>query len=118
MLNIVLPLDAYSETAIPKIRITSPNVTRIVSMSSRGTFSNNDVLSITSESQYHPIQRNFSQVVPEVQEKLRSKWYTALAEARKLESEYPDPIQGMIDLLGDIPGGYESWREIIEEPYG
>jgi len=49
---------------------------------------------------------------------LRIKWPSVLAEAKELAKLYPDPILGIINLLGELPGDYETQREIIEEPYG
>lgn len=54
----------------------------------------------------------------EFQEMLRIKWPSVLAEAKELAKLYPDPILGIINLLGELPGDYETQREIIEEPYG
>jgi len=55
---------------------------------------------------------------PEPQERLRAQWPAILARAAELEELYPDPVQSMIDLLKDLPGDYDTWREILEEPYG
>jgi len=54
----------------------------------------------------------------ELQTRLISKWPAVMARARELEQRFPDPVQAMIDLLGNLPGDYDTWREILEEPYG
>jgi hypothetical protein len=117
MLDMVLPLDAYAESEMP-IVMESPSTTQIVWVHSKGTFEKTDIVYNTSEGEDYIIQRYLTQDVLEIQEKLRTKWSIALVEAKKLENLYPDPVQGMIDLLSEIPGDYDSWREIIEEPYG
>jgi hypothetical protein len=53
-----------------------------------------------------------------LQDRLRSKWPSVLERARRNRIQYPDPVQALVELLGNIPGDYESWIEIIEEPYG
>jgi len=54
----------------------------------------------------------------ELQKRLRARWPTVIAQARKMQDQFPDPVQSLINLLGDMPGDYDTWREILEEPYG
>ena len=54
----------------------------------------------------------------ELQARLRSRWPAVIARARELQKTSPNPVQSIIDLLGNLPGDYVSWREIMEEPYG
>ena len=64
--------------------------------------------------EYQPI--NTTQI--ELQNRLRSQWPTILARAEEMGSTIPDPVQTVIDLFSGLPGEYNTWREIIEEPYG
>lgn len=54
----------------------------------------------------------------ELQARLRARWPIVMARSRELPKIAPDPVQSMIDLLGDLPGDYATWREILEELYG
>lgn len=54
----------------------------------------------------------------ELQARIRDRWPAILARARELEKITHDPIESMIRVLGDLPGDYADWREIVEEPYG
>ena len=54
----------------------------------------------------------------ELQTRLRAKWPAVMARARELEKITPDPVQTIIDLLGNLPGDYAAWQEVMEEPYG
>jgi len=69
----------------------------------------------------HAIVQSKSPVSPtafELQARLRARWPEIVARAQELEKTIPDPVQALIQLLGNLPGDYASWREIIEEPYG
>lgn len=52
------------------------------------------------------------------QARLRERWPSIIAQAQEFRQTIPDPVQSLIDLLGSLPGSYETWREILEEPYG
>jgi hypothetical protein len=54
----------------------------------------------------------------ELQDKLRARWPRLIKRARELEQHIPDPVKLLADLLGNLPGDYPTWREIVEEPYG
>jgi hypothetical protein len=53
-----------------------------------------------------------------LQIQLRSRWSSILKQSQELSKEQKDPVQSIVDLLGNLPGDYATWREIIEEPYG
>ncbi len=53
-----------------------------------------------------------------LQTRLRSRWSMILEEASQARLIFPDPVQSLIDLFGSIPGDYDTWIEVIEEPYG
>ncbi|MBI3738201.1 MAG: hypothetical protein HY258_04050 [Chloroflexi bacterium] len=65
-----------------------------------------------------PLQPSLSYTALDLQARLRAKWPAVMARARELEKTNPDPVQSMIELLGNLPGDYATWREILEEPYG
>lgn len=54
----------------------------------------------------------------ELQARLRAKLPNILHESIEARRIFPDPVQALVDLLGSMPGDYDTWREIIEEPYG
>jgi hypothetical protein len=110
------------KAASPSLRSLFPysrGTSSIRSSISRGTYALRSSLTIDSSGKSFVGEREtrFTKI-SEFQEKLREKWPEILAEAKKLEKLYPDPIQGMVSLLGELPGDYQIWREIIEEPYG
>lgn len=51
-------------------------------------------------------------------ERLRRRWQEILDGRKDLFALYPDPVQSLIELLGDLPGDEATLRETIEEPYG
>ena len=53
-----------------------------------------------------------------IQTRLRNQWPIVLSRARQAQNEYPDAVQSLINLLGNLPVDEETWRDIIEEPYG
>jgi len=63
-------------------------------------------------------QSPLSPTALELQARLRARWPAVMARARELEKTIPDPVQAIIDLLGNLPGDYATWREILDEPYG
>jgi len=92
---------------------------RIIHNNSRGTITPNSPMVSDARGVPFVIKRETLPIqTSDFQEMLRSKWPTVLAEAKELAKLYPDPIQGMISLLGELPRDYQTWREIIEEPYG
>ena len=34
------------------------------------------------------------------------------------ECVHPDPVQALVDLFSNLPVDDETWREIVDEPYG
>lgn len=54
----------------------------------------------------------------ELQARLRARLPEILQESIEARRIFPDPVQALVDLLGSMPGDYDTWREIIEEPYG
>lgn len=54
----------------------------------------------------------------EIQARLRERWAEVRARAVDHENEVDEPVQGIVNLLGGLPGDYATWREILEEPYG
>jgi hypothetical protein len=91
---------------------------RIVVADSKGTFTSPSKWSFSRGATEWSTLPISSIPVSEYRAKLRMKWSVALVKASELEKIYPDPVQAMINLLGSIPGDYNTWREIIEEPYG
>lgn len=86
---------------------------------SRGTYTPGSYIVFnSSDSSVIDQQIKMSAQISEFQAQLRKRWPTVLAEAKELAKLYPDPIQGMVSLLGELPGDYKTQREIIEEPYG
>jgi hypothetical protein len=59
-----------------------------------------------------------SSIKSEKTKQLRSRWSSILKQSQELSKEQKDPVQSIVDLLGNLPGDYATWREIIEEPYG
>ena len=53
-----------------------------------------------------------------LQTRLQSRWSMIMEEASQARLIFPDPVQSLIDLFGSIPGDYDTWIEVIEEPYG
>jgi hypothetical protein len=54
----------------------------------------------------------------ELQARLRARWPVVMDRARQLQKTTPDPVKSMVELLGNLPGDYTTWREILEGPYG
>ena len=50
--------------------------------------------------------------------RLRQHWPLIMRRAIQARSNFPDPVQSLIDLFGNIPGDPNTLRDIIEEPYG
>jgi hypothetical protein len=50
--------------------------------------------------------------------RLRQQWPLIMRRAIQTRSNFPDPVQSLIDLFGNIPGDPNTLRDIIEEPYG
>jgi len=115
--NVIYLHDAYVMIPWPK-KENSSNRIRILSVDSKGTISKFDIQADTTSASEYSTSRTLPSSVAKLHENLRVKWSIALERARELERLYPDPVQGMVHLLGEIPGDYDSWREIIEEPYG
>ena len=53
-----------------------------------------------------------------LQDRIKKRWPSKVQKAKELELIYPDPILAIVNLLKDLPGDYDVWREIIDEPYG
>ncbi|MDR3576882.1 MAG: hypothetical protein P4L50_23700 [Anaerolineaceae bacterium] len=53
-----------------------------------------------------------------LQDRIRKRWPSKVQRAKELELIYPDPIIAIVNLLQDLPGDYDAWREIVDEPYG
>jgi hypothetical protein len=53
-----------------------------------------------------------------LQNRLKSRLPDILAESVEARRIYPNPVQALIDLLASVPVDYDTWRQIIEEPYG
>jgi hypothetical protein len=53
-----------------------------------------------------------------LQTRLSSRRSMIMEEAIRARLIFPDPVQSLIDLFGSIPGDYDTWIEVIEEPYG
>ena len=51
-------------------------------------------------------------------ERLKQRWPYILSKASQLQLSYPDAVQSLINLFSNIPIDYDTWREIVEEPYG
>ena len=115
MTDLLINLSEFSSTLFSPFSVKEANTKGRVNWTDRGTFTPLDHLSMAAGISDMPrIQGSPNPF----QEMLRMKWRAALAKARELEEMHPDPIQEMIDLLGNVPGDYDTWREIIEEPYG
>ena len=53
-----------------------------------------------------------------LQDRLRLQWPIILSKARQLQEYYPNAVQSLITLFDNLPVDDETWREIVEEPYG
>jgi hypothetical protein len=117
MTDMIFSLDASLEIVEPVV-YDNPTITRVVSVNSVGASGNIGQYFYVSRGVVNSLPEVLSPSALDLQTKLRTKWLDILENSKELENIYPDPVQGMIDLLGDIPGDYNTWREIIEEPYG
>ena len=51
-------------------------------------------------------------------DRIRSNWPTVIEKAIRVRAIHPNPVQSLVQFLDSIPGDYDSWIEIVEEPYG
>jgi hypothetical protein len=49
---------------------------------------------------------------------LRRKYRRAVQRSRAYRKRYGDPVDNLCDLLGEVAEDEETWRRILEEPYG
>ena len=62
--------------------------------------------------------RRFTPSQAILRDRLFSRLPEILKESEEARKFFPDPVQALVGLLSSTPGDYETWREIVEEPYG
>lgn len=48
--------------------------------------------------------------------RLKKRIPVAVARAKELEAEFGDPLEELISFMNSLPGDYDTWRQIVDEP--
>lgn len=49
--------------------------------------------------------------------RIQARQSEVVSRALELQDEYGDPVRGLAELLGSMPGNQEDWQALIDEPY-